>query len=191
MKIHTLLLLGLAACGVFAACEEEEGGHRSTESKLYINGRDYVGTNKAKVYSERLTVDEILAFDTLVFRGHKIADDVKDWLEREQCTGVCTKANGLIDAANRRLVREAGEVDFFDEYHDWVITTLYEGSDGHIVQDTLAYIPNDTVLAAYARIYELREQNKWDEIYEIFQDAFVFYPCTGEEYKVLEAMGLN
>lgn len=29
------------------------------------------------------------------------------------------------------------------------------------------------------------------EIYKLFSDTFVFIPCTAEEYKELEAAGLN
>lgn len=36
---------------------------------------------------------------------------------------------------------------------------------------------------AREQIINLYKQERYDEIYELFHTAFVFYPCNGEEYK--------
>ncbi len=39
-------------------------------------------------------------------------------------------------------------------------------------------------------LFKDKEAN-FTEIYKLFSDAFVFIPCTAEEYRELEAAGLN
>ncbi|MGN1097907.1 MAG: hypothetical protein ACI4SS_03305, partial [Clostridia bacterium] len=60
--------------------------------------------------------------------------------------------------------------------------------------DTIGYVPTaqraaviDTITTLFA---DGREKNI-DAILDIFQSAFVFYPCTAEEYKELAAKGMN
>lgn len=180
--LFTAAILAASALAFFSACDKEEDGPRGEGSRLYINGKDR--TNKAATGA--LTVREILRNDTLRLRATSIKDDDKPIFERETLTGEATHADGTIDTVNQRIIREALETEFFDKFHNYVIV------DKKLEHwDTLAYIPNDTVLAAYERIYELREQGRWNELYEVFQNAFVFYPCTGAEYRELAAKGLN
>ncbi|MGN0030315.1 MAG: hypothetical protein ACI35Q_11390 [Marinilabiliaceae bacterium] len=176
--LFTAALLAVSAFAFFTACDKEEDGPRGEGSRLYINGKDRQTTNKAATGA--LTVREILRNDTLWLRGRAIDR------EGETLSGQATHAAGTIDTVNQRIIREALEANFFDEFHNYVITDN-KYPDG----DTLAYIPNDTVKAAYERIYVLREQGRWNELYEVFQNAFVFYPCTGAEYRELAAKGLN
>lgn len=183
-RIITAILLAVSAFAFFTACDKEEDGPRGEGSRLYINGKDRQTTNKAATGA--LTVREILRNDTLWLMATNIRDDDKPLLEREFITGRATHADGTIDTVNQRIIREALETEFFDKYHNYVIV------DNKLEHwDTLAYIPNDTVKAAYERIYVLREQGRWNELYEVFQNAFVFYPCTGAEYRELAAKGLN
>ena len=63
----------------------------------------------------------------------------------------------------------------------------------HFLGDTLAYIPTVQHHAIVDQLEELFKDNEANitEIYKLFSDAFVFIPCTEEEYRELEAAGLN
>lgn len=162
------------AFAFFTACDKEEDGPRGEGCRLHINGKERQATNKAATGA--LTVSEILRNDTLWIMATNIRDDDKPLLKKGFISGRATHADVTIDTVNQRIIREALEAEFFGEYHNYVII------DNKSTQwDTLADILNDTVMTGYERIYELREQWRWNELYEAFQNAFVFYPCTGAE----------
>ena len=59
--------------------------------------------------------------------------------------------------------------------------------------DTIAYMPSENRLAAYDKLIKLfnEEELNWTEIYRVFNEGFIFVPCTGEEYKELVEKGLD
>ena len=57
--------------------------------------------------------------------------------------------------------------------------------------DTIGYIPQSVRNEAFERILEAEKRKDYDEIYKIFNEAFVGIPCTAEEYKILKAEGKN
>ena len=106
---------------------------------------------------------------------------------------------------NNRLVFDAGSLNdvndnpFLDPstgFNDFYIfrRVVYlneSGAEIFLGKDTLAYIPNAQRQAAYEQIKALWDTENWDAIYEIFQNAFTFVPCTGKEFRELKEAGLN
>ena len=95
------------------------------------------------------------------------------------------------DTINNRLLMYATDVLCEDG------TLIYDfigASDVHLQienGDTVGYIPQSVIDNAREQIESLYAQERYDEIYELFHTAFVFYPCTGEEYKQIVANGEN
>lgn len=178
------LLLALLACCAFVGCEEDNPKLRD-DYKIYINGVDRVEGNKS-ANQERLTAHEVCLVDTVAMM-----------LTAEG--GGATLINfslaiGNLDTINNRLIMTAGNISgvednsFFKENRKCFLQKNNEYSD------TIAYIPTSQRLAIVDTLTTLfadgREKNI-DKILEIFQTAFIFYPCTGEEYKELVAQGLD
>jgi hypothetical protein len=59
------------------------------------------------------------------------------------------------------------------------------------IWDTIAYIPNSVMQEAYNQIQPLFQAGKWQDIYDTFNNAFVFLPITGEDYRNLVKQGIN
>ena len=182
MKTHTLLLLGLAACGVFAACEEEENPKLNGDYKIYINGVDRTDGNKA-VNQKRMTAHEVCRLDTVVMMIRNVEGGGTSETD-------FSLALGNLDTVNNRLIMEAGNINGIENN-----ILLEEGwccylQKNNLYSDTVGYIPQaqrsaiiDTLEVLFA---DGREKNI-DKILDIFQSAFVFYPCTGAEFKEIEA----
>lgn len=187
--LFTAALLAVSALALFTACDDEGVNEKlNGDYKLYINGRDNAG-NKAAALGA-MTAHEICVHDSI---------GLVSQLKSLQ-TFSYTADYGFypLDTVNDRLVMAAGNIEtiednqFLDPEQKWVITTLTP--NGNYFVDTIGYVPTaqraaviDTITALFA---DGREKNI-DAILEIFQSAFVFYPCTAEEYKELAAKGLN
>lgn len=63
--------------------------------------------------------------------------------------------------------------------------------DPRIPADTLGYIPNAVLEAAYQKIKAAHEAGNYEEVYRLFLEAYTAIPCTGEEYRQLQAEGRN
>lgn len=193
MKMRTLFtaaLLAVSAFAFFTACDDEgENEKLNPEYKLYINGCDKAG-NKAATLG-KMTAHEICVHDSICLISQ----------QRSLFTFSYTADYAFfpLDTVNDRLVLQAGNINglednpFLSPEQNWVVGTLRE-LDRAEIGDTIGYVPTaqrlavvDTLTALFA---DGREKNI-DAILEIFQSAFVFYPCTAEEYKELAAKGLN
>ena len=196
------------------SCESDEGGGKlDTYSQIYVNGRNIVNKSASTANTEGkqklLTVEEICKGDSIVLCAtsyDKEGNDHKIFEEK-------FIYNGSIDTIKNRIALRAGNIngleknEFLMEEWKWYIRKLnwvYNGEDedGNPMyvcglsleaHDTIAYIPTEQRLAVVDTLTTLFEdkEGNWDKIYKIFNDAFIFYPCTGEEYKELEAAGLN
>ena len=202
------IILSFAALFVTFAlfsCEEsDKGGKLDGDAKIWITGKD--GGNKfLHVYSDgtqrRLTAEEICKGDSVyifhVPRENTMASSVFCVITPVPgCDGY-----GSIDTVNMRLGMLAGNIngitgnDFLsDDYHVFITKFKYGANGDYLgTYDTIAYVPTSQRLAAYDELlkYVGDEEGNWDKIYKIFNDAFIFIPCTGEEYKAIEAAGLN
>lgn len=198
---------------VFSCDDEQTGGKLDQDANIYINGRNSVNksvsTTNTDGTQKRLTVEEICKGDSIVLCAtsyDKEGNDHKIFEEK-------FIYNGSIDTIKNRIALRAGNIngleknEFLMEEWKWYIRklnwiyngedengdTVYVGSLDINAHDTIAYIPTGQRLAVVDTLTTLFEdkEGNWDKIYKIFNDAFIFYPCTGEEYKELEAAGLN
>ena len=186
-------LAALPALFAFSSCDDDSGKLPDNVS-IYINGQDK--TNKA-LSSEALTVSEICRGDSLVI--------LEQYADGSCGNAICTivvnpndEGNMAIDTINNRICMNAREVNLESNswlYKDSRFLILNGHSDGMgaFLGDTLAYVPHVQHNAAVDKLNELfvdREGN-WTEIYKIFTEAFIFVPCTAEEYRELKAAGLE
>ena len=182
----------------FVACDkgDDKGFEFNPNAKVYIRGyqetpKELTSLRGTKLFAnnqKRLTAHEIVvkAFDMgVAMQGIRYSDG-KDW-------GGSAFDNSQLDTVNNMFIKWASDIityenkigyDGFIGSHDML---FYDTK----TNDTLAYIPNSAVENALPIIEELFERGEYDELYQVFQTAFTFYPCTGEEYKELKAQGLN
>lgn len=102
-----------------------------------------------------------------------------------------------IDTINDRLYMNG--TDILREYEIEgivLITEFLNGYDMYIRKslaphDTIAYLPNARIEAVRDRIFDAYDNGDYERIYTLFDSAFVFYPCTGAEFKALKERGEN
>lgn len=58
-------------------------------------------------------------------------------------------------------------------------------------RDTVGFIPNAVLIAAQDSIQQAYSKQDLQAVYRIFNEAFTFRPCTGSEYRALQALGEN
>lgn len=210
MKNYICAFAAILSMVSASSCEDDKCG----SVNVYINGQESL--NKSVEESGRLSVKEVCKLGYIYLTGGW--DEANSWFEDGYSTPTYTgttyqfKINppadetfvGEIDTANCRLrfrpeviewfERERESHGFFRESFKFVITNapLYLNTprNGY---DTVAYVPTAQRMAVVDELLELfndKEEN-WDRICELFNEAFVFIPCTGEEYRALAAAGLN
>lgn len=63
---------------------------------------------------------------------------------------------------------------------------------GDIVKDdTIGYVSNQTLQQARNAIKAAYDEGDYENVYRMFDNAFIFHPVTGEEYKILKSQNLN
>ena len=212
MKTLSMLALLATALPLFmlSACKDGgDGGKFDPYAKIWINGKDL--TNKAQTTQQRLTAEQICKGDSVYLCGNLKPDNTGG-----PCIGYMIKPtyDGYlpIDTVNNRLPMENGNVDdgytpldkniFLSEQFNWFVTKMVRDTSINVmfeyvysdkVGDTIAYIPTAVRLAAREELRKLwddRDANR-EAIYKIFNEAFVFYPCTGAEYKRMLEEGIE
>lgn len=199
MKRLIILLFGVVLLGsTFASCDkDDDNGKFDPNAQIYITGIDKALKNIRYGVDAPLTAHEICVLDSI-------------WLDSRFVTeeGYVTSLSvyfsledGNLDTINNRIVLKAGNINGIDGnpfldpstgFNDYIIFRfVYDQNEQYLGIDTLAYIPNAQRQAAYEQIKALWDTENWDAIYEIFQNAFTFVPCTGAEYKALKEQGLN
>jgi predicted small lipoprotein YifL len=192
----TMLMLVMVGVALTACDKKEDSGFQWRPDVLFpIQGIDLPtqvatarGTLKyANGQQQRMTAKEVTK------RYLEIYPDVA-WhtTNDEGSKGFLYVPPEYVDTANARFMMASGYIiwedgsigkDFIYNYDNYFV-------DCH-TGDTIAYIPNSAIESARERILALHAEGRYDEIYELFQDAFVFYPCTGQEYKDIVANGGN
>ncbi len=195
---NILFLFAAALCAVnFTSCDEDNG-KLSDGTCIFINGKDK--TNKAASTSAK-SVKDICLGDSLELL---MEDEVAQGWGSSICTIVVNpnnESNFAIDTANCRISVSARDINNNDfnnipllgKNRHFLIRDGHNDGYGAFKGDTLAYIPTAQHHAIVDQLEELfkdKEAN-FTEIYKLFSDAFVFIPCTAEEYRELEAAGLN
>ena len=208
-KIFKTLLFAVPAIALLAApaCKDDDGGKFDPFAKIWINGKNT--TNKAQTTQQRLTAEQICQNDSITLVGYFKEANFSSLTYYE--IKPTYEGSLRIDTANRRLAMEAGNADdgytpldenpLISEKFNWFIQKFERDVEtdptgvkhNHICTDTLGYVPTAVRLAAREELRKLwddRDAN-WDAIRKIFNDAFVFYPCTGAEYKRMLEEGIE
>lgn len=183
--MRKFLLMLFFVCVCFTSCKDDDNDKFDCNHRLYINGVNKA--NKAVRY-ENLSVEEIVRIDSVwlisVYNGVGLTELFEFSL-------------GNIDTLNNRFAMQAGYINngtydniFFSQRNYYLVKSIYGENDTYLGDDTLAYVPNKQITDAKAKIDSLFPLGKWSEIYEIFNNAFTFIPCTGEELRELEKQGL-
>lgn len=98
------------------------------------------------------------------------------------------------DTINTRLLMFG--TDIIDQFGNYV-PEFIEGNDFVIrrnlatpiqtpIWDTIAYIPNAVIKSARATIQKAYAEGNYTEVYRVFDEAFTFIPCGGEEWRALK-----
>lgn len=107
-------------------------------------------------------------------------------------------AEQMRDTINMRLLMESTDViredgslkrDFIDG-KDFLFT---KDTKVGVIQpyDTIAYIPNAVIQEAKRIILDAYARGDYNTCYKTMEEAYVFIPITGKEYRELKAQGLN
>ena len=187
MKNLIFAIIGIVAL-LLTACKDEEKKF-NPDAPIYIRGVDALNKNVKYGVDERLTAHKICTLDSISL----VSDDGVNGVMPLYCL-----AYGNLDTINDRIVMTAGNIDVLEDnvfinnpvFSDFFIAKSVHTDHGY-VWDTLGYVPNYQREAARAKIAELWEKEDWDAIYEVFQNAFTFIPCTGKEFRELKEQGLN
>lgn len=210
-KIFKTLLFAVPAIALLAApaCKEDDGGKFDPFAKIWINGKNT--TNKAQTTQQRLTAEQICKGDSVflcgTMRSYNLAGTLTGYMIKPTYDGYLP-----IDTVNNRLPMENINIDdgytpldkniFLSEEWYWYILKMVRDTSinhmneyvySHKCGDTIGYIPTAVRLAAREELRKLwddRDANR-DAIRKIFNEAFVFYPCTGAEYKRMLEEGIE
>ena len=104
-----------------------------------------------------------------------------------------------IDEGQRDLEKMAIKMfgtDVIDRFSDGSIklATCFIGAEDCIFlmgNDTVAYIPNDTLRTARVKVEAAYNAGNYEEVYRLFDKAFVARPTTGKIWRELKSQGKN
>ena len=177
----TILLLAMVGVAL-AACEKKNEPYEFKGGEyIYLNG---VEQPKFKSTTTQYSLNEIVRTPTVCMQYTLEGDN----------GGRFTRGfwDELRDTVNNRLLMMSDDVITTDgtllySFIGAVDIVLRISEEG----DTCGYIPQSVIDNARVQIEALYEQERYDEIYELFHTAFTFYTCTGQEYKDIVANGGN
>lgn len=90
--------------------------------------------------------------------------------------------------------------------HDVVLRACYKGNEYGWPQedwadpeqerfsgkyDTIGYVPNEVIKRAEVAIHAAFDAGDYDECMRLFEEAYVFIPTTGAEWRALKAAGIE
>lgn len=202
MKTLSMLALLATALPLFmpSACKDGgDVGKFDPYAKIWINVKDL--SNKAQTTQQRFTAEQKCKGDSIVLMGTYKPNNSRSATIYQ----IKPTSGGFlpIDTINMRIAMEAGNADdgftpldkniLLREGHNWYIQKFDRDWEtdptgekfNWIWGDTICYIPTAVRLAAREELRKLwddRDANR-EAIYKIFNETFVFYPCTGAEYK--------
>ena len=186
--LYLFLILTLASCKVNEPKEPEKFKIDLT-AKVYIKADKSTLQKAPALYtenSERLTPLEVVKQAKMfmhysVNRGESIVSS--GWAEKDTISEIPAFIQWgveilAVDGFNNPIVVE----DFITSY-DLVIV------DNDL--DTIGYIPNENFVNANLQIHQALADKDTASVYDLFQNAFKFYPITGSEWLELKKQNLN
>lgn len=181
-SIYTVLLVALAAV-LFVSCEStnKNNGKLDPSAKIYISPAQGVKLQTpTKADPEHLTAKQIIETAQRVYTNNWHLD-VGDW-NRDL-------ANSRFIVGSDWAINQQGELTYeFIGARNYTFVTLDQNLGP---KDTIAYIPNSIMQSVETAIKAAYDAENYSECYRLLQEAFVFTPINGSEYKVLQAKGEN
>lgn len=183
-----LFLMALVAMA-FVACDKEDGFTYDPMRLIPIRGYDspaQVSYNQRGVQSfsykgqqKKLTAHEICVIaysDDFYFK-------CEEWSGHGFDKRQCDTINDILSMLPDEILKEDLSLNYnFIGAHNMVLISW---------GDTIGYIPNSELRNVTPVIEDLHAQGDYEGLFEIFDNAFRFYPCTGSEYRALKEQGLN
>jgi len=174
------------------SCEQERGFYLDPTTMLQIKGEKQMSNASAQRVSENpehLTHLEIVkrannircynaALNATTGLGASIGFAGKDTISEEPA---------LLRYATDILHPDGYFIPDLLEAYDMVIEIFRANDD----IDTIAYIPNAVLREAERKIRLAFAEQKYDEVFRLFYNAFKFRPITGAEYRELKKQGLH
>lgn len=179
----------LAALLLLGACEDDD----EKSFKIDPDAKIYVKAETSTKYATKSTLTPLEVVKQAQFlMGHNdsIAGDSPltwTWVGKD----TISEEPALLRWGSDIIYDMTGYGDYGIQYafinsYDLVICT------GDLLpDDTIAYIPNSTMINAKALILEAYGNQDTSAVYSSFKDAFKFIPITGAEWRALKAQGLN
>lgn len=185
------ILSTLLLAAVFVSCEKKD-----EEKKFYIDPTALVSIKPAQI-SVRQSTEHLSAIE-IVTQTEGITfynDSTVIGSTSPYEAGFASRDITSNPPCFKRYATDLINKDAYDNYYmtkDFVYmydVCYYRLIDG--VKDTIAYTPNSVMKKVARDITEALKNNNTDLAYEVFNNAIVFIPITGAEWKELKRQGLN
>lgn len=157
--------------------DDNNGGKLDPNAKVYINSQ----MPKSTANQEALSPLEVI----------KRADKIHNSIIEVGLSDFNRDLENLrIVGTSTWVVSQFGELttDFIKSSNNILVTIDPESLE---TVDTIAYIPNSVMRTAEATITTAYNASDFTTCYKLFEEAFVFIPTTGKEYRELQAQGKN
>lgn len=181
----TLLILAVIS---LLSCQKDD---QIVKSDIMIRGKESLTESKGSGHLSPIEISK-QAFDIALklengnnARGAMFLPELRDTLNgilKRWASDIIRYDNTIVPdfITSQNIVIERYTGESFDGDQEW---------EKHL--DTIGYIPNSVITNAHELIMSAYEQQNWQEIYNIFNEAFIFLPITGEEYRELQRLGTN
>lgn len=177
MRRILILLSVVAVATAFASCNK---GDKWRNGTLAINVRENVATKA----DEHLTPAQIVRKAwVIVWSNGRNARNITRGFNEEQRDTV----NNKLLMLSTDVISDIGELK--DGDGDFINSQDIRILDSSDV--VIAYIPTATVRQVRNSIIEEYDKGNYDEVYKIFNDAFVAFPISQEEYDDLVESGVQ
>lgn len=181
-NLLSTIVLVACAVSVFTACRKDDNkGKLDPSAKVYISPAP--GVKAAAANPEHLSAREIVLQARMISWPHNDNEEkhyrlgVDDW-NRDT-------VNNRLMLSSTHVISYEGELALtFIGAHDMVLVLL---NDELMARDTIAYIPNHTIIEADKAIRAAYAREDYASCYKLFETAFRFIPITGEEWRDLKA----
>lgn len=180
-KSLLLLAVVLLSAVAITSCQDKKNKIWDPNAKISLSAADGVPSGKGS--SVHLTAKEIVEqTKNIMFMyndkqwGRGFADNQRDFVN-----------NRLLMNSTDIIAYDGTYTPDFIESQDVILTT----TNGIVVTDTIAYIPNKTLRDAAAIIKPAYDAEDYDLVYATFDKAFRFIPITASEWLELKRQGNN
>lgn len=196
--MKNIFIIAIVVIAAFTSCEKDDDlvmhnimirGQQNLKSTALLQDNPEHLTPKEVVRQAWGMQGKPLSEEILEVYGYPSMGDVPWWYGEFPPV--------LRDTVNDILKRFSSDILYKDKIvpdfilsKDIIFFRLGDNSD-LVNIDTIAYIPNALINDARELIFDAYAEERWQDIYDIFNENFNFIPITGSEYKELERQGVN